>query len=199
MASSGYNRQNNNASHRAVKYALFLTRKVVIGRTEKDVPTKILSFYLLLTDLQYLFVLYQLMKQDLFLQNNSEITVNVSIIFSLCSLFVILLNLLTKRARDITVLENTSPFCHDTSRLLAWRGYQGLLTLQNTNPMNIDTSLFFRALGLAIVLEGLFWAVAPKIMRRVMTQALEKNNEELRNMGVIAILSGLILIWLLGS
>ena len=115
-------------------------------------------------------------------------------------LLTIFSNLLTKRAEDNTVQKKYfSFFCHDTSRFLAWRGYQGLRTLQNTSAMNIDTSLFFRALGLAIILEGLFWAVAPKLMRRVMTQALEKNNEELRNMGVIAILSGLMLIWLLGS
>ena len=65
--------------------------------------------------------------------------------------------------------------------------------------MNFDFSLFFRALGLAIVLEGLFWAISPHGMRQVMTLALEKNNSELRNMGVLGIIAGLLVIWLFGS
>ena len=71
--------------------------------------------------------------------------------------------------------------------------------LQKNTLMNFDFSLFFRALGLAIVLESLFWSISPQSMRQVMTLALEKNNNELRNMGVLGIIAGLLVIWLFGS
>ncbi|MBQ7738261.1 MAG: DUF2065 domain-containing protein [Desulfovibrionaceae bacterium] len=62
--------------------------------------------------------------------------------------------------------------------------------------MNFDLNLFVRALGLAFVLEGLFWFAFPNGMRSMMSKMLEMNDREVRNFGLIGMAIGLATIWL---
>ncbi|MBQ9452924.1 MAG: DUF2065 domain-containing protein [Desulfovibrio sp.] len=62
--------------------------------------------------------------------------------------------------------------------------------------MNFDTELFLRALGLAIVLEGLCWTVSPKGMRHMLEQLLPLPEHQLRAIGLAALFLGLAVIHL---
>ena len=56
--------------------------------------------------------------------------------------------------------------------------------------MKFDYALFLRALGLAIVIEGLCWTLFPGGMRR----ALPQPESRLRIIGLIALAAGLGLV-----
>lgn len=56
--------------------------------------------------------------------------------------------------------------------------------------------LLLRALGLALVLEGLCWALAPGGMRRAMRRLVREADGALRAAGLLALAAGLFLIWL---
>lgn len=60
--------------------------------------------------------------------------------------------------------------------------------------MQIDLELFLRALGLAIVLEGLCWALFPGGMRRAVSQLLPLPESSLRLVGLAALGVGLLLV-----
>lgn len=62
--------------------------------------------------------------------------------------------------------------------------------------MNIDSTLFFSALGLAFVMEGVIWSLFPRAMRRAMTLASVTPSPALRSAGLAGIAVGLIIIWL---
>ena len=62
--------------------------------------------------------------------------------------------------------------------------------------MHFDSELFFRALGLAIVIEGLCWAVFPKAMGLMVLQLLRMPRQSVRNMGLAAVVLGTAIIWL---
>ncbi|MCR4666414.1 MAG: DUF2065 domain-containing protein [Desulfovibrio sp.] len=62
--------------------------------------------------------------------------------------------------------------------------------------MNFDYELFFKALGLAFVLEGFFWLLFPGAMRQVMYRALQMDSSELQKSGILGICLGLVVIWL---
>ncbi len=51
------------------------------------------------------------------------------------------------------------------------------------------------ALGLVFVVEGLAWLLAPSFIERMLQvlRALDENQR--RNMGALAVVSGLLLIW----
>ena len=59
--------------------------------------------------------------------------------------------------------------------------------------MDFDFSLFFRALGLALALEGLCWAVFPGGMRKTLLQILPLPDSRLRLVGLGALLLGALL------
>lgn len=62
--------------------------------------------------------------------------------------------------------------------------------------MHFDMELFFRALGLAIVMEGICWAVFPKAMGAAVMQLLRMPTQQVRSLGLFAVVLGTGLIWL---
>lgn len=62
--------------------------------------------------------------------------------------------------------------------------------------MDLDLPLLLRALGLALVLEGFFWALAPGGMRCAMRLLLREPDARLRGAGLAAVAAGLFLVWL---
>lgn len=62
--------------------------------------------------------------------------------------------------------------------------------------MNFDFNLFFKALGLAIVLEGFVWALFPDQMRDVMQKVIDTSTSERRRVGIIGIFVGMLTLWL---
>ncbi len=55
---------------------------------------------------------------------------------------------------------------------------------------------FLTAFGLALVLEGALWLVAPEAMRRFMRRVAELSGASLRLCGLMAALLGLLTIWI---
>lgn len=53
------------------------------------------------------------------------------------------------------------------------------------------------AVGIALVLEGIFYAAFPEAVRRHMKTILEAPPSYLRKMGLIAIFLGLGIVWLI--
>ena len=60
--------------------------------------------------------------------------------------------------------------------------------------MEFNIELFLRALGLAIVLEGLCWTLFPGGMRRALVQLLPLPESRLRVVGLAALALGLLLV-----
>ena len=60
--------------------------------------------------------------------------------------------------------------------------------------MEFNIELFLRALGLAIVLEGLCWTLFPGGMRRALLQLLPLPESHLRVVGLAALALGLLLV-----
>jgi uncharacterized protein len=58
-------------------------------------------------------------------------------------------------------------------------------------------ALFVSALGLALVLEGLLYAVVPGQMKRLMAQVLNAGDDALRVAGIVAMAVGVCLVWLM--
>ncbi len=56
--------------------------------------------------------------------------------------------------------------------------------------------IFLPALALMLVLEGVLPFIAPKIWRETFTRMLSFNDGQLRFMGLISMLGGLLLLWL---
>jgi uncharacterized protein len=65
--------------------------------------------------------------------------------------------------------------------------------------MHIDWKLFFTALGLAFVLEGLPYFLAAEKMPQVLRALAERRPGELRTLGISAIMAGLLLIFVIRS
>lgn len=62
--------------------------------------------------------------------------------------------------------------------------------------MNFNAELFFCALGLAFIIEGLPWTLFPQGMRRVLLALAEGPLSGFRRMGLCAVGLGLLIIWL---
>ena len=62
--------------------------------------------------------------------------------------------------------------------------------------MHLDLPLLLRAVGLALVFEGLVWALSPRGMRRAMRLLLREPDAGLRAAGLAAMAAGLFLVWL---
>ena len=60
--------------------------------------------------------------------------------------------------------------------------------------MKFDYTLFLRALGLAIIIEGLCWTLFPGGMRRALLQLLPQPESRLRAIGLVALALGLALV-----
>ncbi|MBQ3059857.1 MAG: DUF2065 domain-containing protein [Desulfovibrio sp.] len=60
--------------------------------------------------------------------------------------------------------------------------------------MEFNSDLFFRAVGLAFVLEGLCWALFPTAMRRAMLSLVKNPEQQTRMAGLAAIGFGLLII-----
>ena len=55
---------------------------------------------------------------------------------------------------------------------------------------------FFAALGLVLVIEGLLYAVAPDLAKRIAETARLTPTDSLRVAGVVAVASGVGIVWL---
>ena len=62
--------------------------------------------------------------------------------------------------------------------------------------MEFNIELFLRALGLAIVLEGLCWTLFPGGMRRALLSILPLPESRLRVLRLTALALGLLVVWL---
>ena len=54
----------------------------------------------------------------------------------------------------------------------------------------------FAALGLVLVIEGLLPFIAPKVWRETMTRVAQLNDGQLRMVGLVSIVVGLIAYWI---
>jgi uncharacterized protein YjeT (DUF2065 family) len=61
----------------------------------------------------------------------------------------------------------------------------------------LDTDVFWLALGLVLIIEGLFPFMSPAGWRRTFSQLLQLSDGQLRFFALASILSGLLMIWLL--
>ncbi|MDP2621076.1 MAG: DUF2065 domain-containing protein [Hyphomicrobiales bacterium] len=55
---------------------------------------------------------------------------------------------------------------------------------------------FIAAVGLVLVIEGLLYAVFPGVVRRMMEIAREMPDSNLRAGGLIALIVGVLIVWL---
>jgi uncharacterized protein YjeT (DUF2065 family) len=53
------------------------------------------------------------------------------------------------------------------------------------------------ALGLVLVIEGTLWALAPRLGRKFLELAAETPETSLRVAGAIAVMAGVLVIWLI--
>ena len=57
-------------------------------------------------------------------------------------------------------------------------------------------SIIFLALGLVLILEGLAWALAPSIIEQVLQMLRSLPESARRQIGLLAMVGGLMLVWL---
>ncbi len=53
------------------------------------------------------------------------------------------------------------------------------------------------AVGLVLVIEGLLWALAPRLGRRLLETASETPESSLRLAGTVAVAAGVLIVWLI--
>lgn len=58
-------------------------------------------------------------------------------------------------------------------------------------------NLFFAAIALVFIFEGLLPFVFPKFWKKMMSQAIEQDEKSLRKMGLISIVIGLGILYIL--
>jgi uncharacterized protein YjeT (DUF2065 family) len=58
-------------------------------------------------------------------------------------------------------------------------------------------NLFFAAIALVFIFEGLLPFVFPKFWKNMMSHAIEQNEKSLRTMGLISITIGMIILYIL--
>jgi uncharacterized protein YjeT (DUF2065 family) len=63
----------------------------------------------------------------------------------------------------------------------------------------LSADTLWLALGLVLILEGLYPFVSPQGWRKLFVQLLQLKDEQLRGVGLVSILVGLTLIWVFGS
>jgi hypothetical protein len=52
------------------------------------------------------------------------------------------------------------------------------------------------ALGLALAIEGMAYALFPDGMRKMIAQVMEQPNSVIRSAGVVAAVAGVVIVWL---
>lgn len=52
------------------------------------------------------------------------------------------------------------------------------------------------AIGLVLVIEGLLWALAPHLGRRLLEVASQTPETSLRTAGAVAVATGVVIVWL---
>jgi uncharacterized protein YjeT (DUF2065 family) len=52
------------------------------------------------------------------------------------------------------------------------------------------------ALGLVLVIEGLIWALAPRLGRRLLEATADSPESSLRLAGAIAVAAGVLIVWM---
>jgi len=57
-------------------------------------------------------------------------------------------------------------------------------------------SILFLALGLVLIVEGLAWALAPSLIEQMLEMLRNLPEAARRQMGLLAVVFGLILVWL---
>ncbi|TXH89604.1 MAG: DUF2065 family protein [Rhodoferax sp.] len=62
----------------------------------------------------------------------------------------------------------------------------------------MSSDVLWLALGLVLVLEGLYPFVSPQGWRKLFAQLLQLKDEQVRGTGLVCILVGLVLIWAFG-
>lgn len=60
----------------------------------------------------------------------------------------------------------------------------------------MDGTTLLAALGLALIIEGLLPFLAPRAWRQAFTQLLQMQDGQIRFFGLLAVVGGLLLIWL---
>ena len=55
---------------------------------------------------------------------------------------------------------------------------------------------FLTAIALAIALEGALYAFFPAVMKKFMVQVLDQPDNALRGAGMVAVITGLVCVWL---
>ncbi len=60
----------------------------------------------------------------------------------------------------------------------------------------MDSDTLLKALGLALLIEGLLPFVAPAAWRQAMSQAVQQGDGAIRRFGLLVLLAGLLLLWL---
>ncbi|MDK3071870.1 DUF2065 domain-containing protein [Sedimentitalea sp. JM2-8] len=56
--------------------------------------------------------------------------------------------------------------------------------------------LIFLALGLVLIVEGLVWVLAPSMIEQMLEMLRNLPHQARRQIGLLAIVSGLILLWI---
>jgi len=52
------------------------------------------------------------------------------------------------------------------------------------------------AIGLVLVIEGLLWALAPRLGRKLLEAASETPESSLRLAGAVAVAAGVLIVWM---
>ena len=58
---------------------------------------------------------------------------------------------------------------------------------------------FLVGIGLVLVIEGLLWALAPRLAFRVLQAAIGTSEDRLRIGGAVAVAVGVVLVWIVRS
>jgi uncharacterized protein YjeT (DUF2065 family) len=63
----------------------------------------------------------------------------------------------------------------------------------------VDSDTLWLALGLVLVIEGLFPFISPANWRRMFVQLLQMSDGQIRIFAMASISAGLLMIWLVGA
>ncbi len=63
---------------------------------------------------------------------------------------------------------------------------------------DFNAELFFKAVGLALFLEGVLWSASPGAMKRAMAEMLRRDDQSVRAFGLCGMALGLLVCWLFG-
>ena len=70
-----------------------------------------------------------------------------------------------------------------------------LVTARNKCSNVLDSNVFWLALALVLIFEGLFPFLSPTGWRRMFTQLLQLSDGQIRFFALLSLISGMLLIW----